>query len=80
MTVENHIKTELVNHGLWPNEAEIVIESLKQDLQKITIKWNDDCSGYPPFFITNIFSMAKVKAIEYIDKNAPNHFARNLLS
>lgn len=80
MTVENHIKTELINHGLWPNEAEIVIESLKEDLQKVIVKWSDDCSAYPPVLINTLFSLSKVKAIEYIDKNAPNHFARNLLS
>ena len=81
MTIQTHIETELENHGLWPNEAEIVIGKAKSDerLLPVVKRWEDETSGYPPVMIQAIWLYVRSIALDYLRQVSPSHFAIALL-
>lgn len=82
MTIREKLETELVNHGLWPKEAEAVMNELETDeaLKPMQGRWSEDTTGYPPQLLAIVLMSAKQKAVEWIDRNKPKHFARGILS
>jgi ribonuclease I len=81
MTIRKRLETELVNHGLWPNEAEAVMTELEADeaSKPMQGRWNEDETVYPPQLLAVVLMSAKTKAVEWIDRNKPMHFARGVL-
>jgi len=43
-------------------------------------RWDDDEAEYPPQLLAGPVMAAKRRAVEWIDANAPQHFARAGLS
>lgn len=82
MTIRIKLETALVNHGLWPEEATTVIQTLESDenFQMMKGRYDEDETAYPPALFATILFVAKNKAVEWIDTNNPKHFARALLS
>jgi hypothetical protein len=81
MTLQERIMTDLVQQGLWPKEAEAVMAELKSDKTiegLATVRWNDD--QYPDHLVATVWAIAKHKAVEWIDRNEPMHFARHFLT
>jgi hypothetical protein len=80
MTFEDKIKAMLVEHGMWDDQAEAVVEMLKADeINKSMVhRWNDDVEGYPLSVLTILWMKAKHAAIEYIDTNCPEAFFRSM--
>lgn len=80
MTFRTAFSTYLVNHGLWPNEAgEIIAEYLDGIGQEIKQRIDDATEGYPPQLMPICIMGLRTVAIEWIDKNKPKHFAKQLL-
>lgn len=81
MTIREKLETELVNHGLWPKEAKEVMDELEADeaSESMQGRWNEDTTAYPPQLLAVVFFSAKQKAIDWIDRNKPMHFARGIL-
>lgn len=80
MTIRNRMETELVNCGLWPDEAKIVMDKLESESHSpMKYRYNEDETAYPVRLLAVILRTVKNKAIEWIDANAPKHFARGLL-
>lgn len=79
MTIRNKIETQLVNQGLFPNEAKVVMEELEKTSKPMNGRWDDDETAYPPQLFYVVFMAAKQKSVEWIDANCPDHFARHIL-
>ena len=73
MTIQDAIKEELVANGLFPEDADKVLELLKADeYQKaMKSKWQDNIEGYPAEFKTAIWLVAKRCTLTWIDENIP---------
>ena len=82
MTVEEWITQYLTTSGLWPQEVEAVIETIKEDesWSALAGMLPGPRDGYP---VTALMA-AKITidhlAVEYIDEHAPQHFAREMFS
>jgi len=54
MTIQEHIENNLVCHGLWPKEAEEIMEKIKdqesEENGSMTYRWNDKVEDYPLSF------------------------------
>lgn len=81
MTIRKKLETELENHGLWPSEAVAVMTELEADeaSKPMRGRWNEDETAYPPQLFAVVLMSAKSKAVGWIDRNAPMHFARDIL-
>ena len=80
-TIRKHIEETLVNHGLWPNEAEQVMNHVVELPENVSMRdrWEHDTEDYPPSIVTLAWMSAKETAIEHLKKTNPQHFALWLL-
>ncbi len=81
MTIKNTVKEKLINHGLWPQEADDIVENviLAPENEAMKDLWNDHAEGYPEQITSLAWFSAKLHAIEFLEKNKPMHFALNIL-
>lgn len=81
MTIQFKLITELTDLGLWRDEAEAIVKEFQADksTEVMQMRWKDDIDGYPPQMLAMLLAGAKTKAIEWIDRNQPRHFARSFL-
>lgn len=82
MTIEAKIKSLLVNHGLFENMAEKVIEAVKEapENEAMQGRWGEDESAYPPAITALGWLSAKRHAVAIIDKECPKHWARPIFA
>jgi len=67
---------KLTEHGLWPKEADAVMESLQTVVASSRMRLNTPASEHPAPVIRTTWLRAKKEALAYIDAFAPEHFAR----
>jgi hypothetical protein len=84
MTIEEKVKDMLVEHGLWDNEAVIVVEKAKEAPNLVSMieghdRWADDVSGYPTGLLATVFVSVKYIAIDWLKAEKPMHFALPML-
>ena len=77
-TIQEEIKTKLVDNGMFEDQADAVISAMKADEsnEAMSNRWQDNPSGYPPQFLAALWFSAKGYAREYIIKNCPNAWFR----
>lgn len=82
MTIHETLKTKLVDHGLFADEAEAVLTELAAapESESMQGRWREDADDYPPVMTSVLMLSAKRKAVEWIDRNKPMHWARALLA
>ena len=82
MTVADKLSALLVKHGLWDHEAEAIIQTMREDDANANLAevFNKEWDGYPPQFHAVAWMITKRQAIEWIDANKPQHFARSALT
>jgi hypothetical protein len=73
MTIEDKIKEMLVEHGMFENDATVVVGRMKADgvHKSMAHRWNDDIEGYPLPLLAALWVEAKRTALKYIDTNCP---------
>jgi hypothetical protein len=77
MTISEFVTKHLTDKGLWPDEATTVIVLMKErsGLEEDR-RWRDDLSGYPEAFKAVLMITANSCALQYIDEQKPQHWAR----
>ena len=78
-TVEETIKSLLIEHGLFEKEADEVIGELKNRVENRSVRWNEAHNAYPDTVIWALSLNAKAEAVRWIDTNCPQHWARGML-
>lgn len=80
MTIENALKKKLIDHGLWEEEANAVLEAAKADLinESMNGRWTDDEEGYPSTILVAIWFNIKSIAVDWLRANKPNHLALSM--
>jgi hypothetical protein len=81
MTIREKLVAQLVDHGLWPQEALDVIKIYEDSDAGVSMKgrWDEDISEYPVALLSTLFLILKGEAVKWIDANKPMHFARGIL-
>ena len=83
MTIRETLAKYLVDNGLWPQEAELVIDAYRDNEmtpEDMGRRLNDDTEGYPPQLMPLLLLAIRHEAVEWIDANKPLHFARLMLA
>jgi len=75
-TVQGRLTALLEENGLWPDEAEAVIELLKAATPDMSERWEDGLEHYPQTMFAVLWMSAQFEAAEWLAKNKPEHFAR----
>jgi len=76
MTIVESLKSKLESQGLFPDQADAVLEILKSENPIMGNRWNDDEGDYPNSLISVLWVAAQSCAVRWIDKNVPKHWAR----
>lgn len=81
MKIQTKLEDVLVMHGLWADEAKEVVAELQADKDYAAMvgRWEHDASEYPPQMFAVLAAAAKHAALGWIDRKAPQHFARSIL-
>ena len=82
MTVADKLSALLVERMLWDHEAESIIQAMREDdaHAQLTEAFDKEWEGYPTQFHAVAWTITKQQAIEWIDANKPQHFARSVLT
>lgn len=82
MTIREKMTKRLENHGLWPEEANSVMELMiaNESLKNMKTRWNDDCEGYSTQLFSAVWFAIRKSAIQWIDTNKPKHFSRAMFT
>jgi len=82
MTIREKLEEMLVNHMLWDTEAKQIMDQAEQDESLAAMKgrWNDKAEGYPPQLLAVTWLSVKLQAKQWLEANAPNHFALAMFS
>ncbi len=82
-TIEGKLKDRLVANGMFPEQAQAVIDMAKNrtDLfPDMESRWADEVEGYPQQAIAVLWFGIKHIALEWIDANLPQAWYRPLFS
>lgn len=81
MTIKEWLLNQLLERGLWPEDAatvlEIALPTLASDSQ---IEWTDDVSTYPPVMYAAWMLNLKRIALAWIDENQPLNWCRSMFT
>lgn len=81
MTIRELFTKELIGKGMFPSQAEAVIEmAMRPDgeggLVQMPQRIDDDLSGYPPEFSAVMILCIRRLALEWIDRELPEAWYR----
>lgn len=80
MTFEQSIETHLTSNGLFPTQARAIIDEIKnstdEHAKSVAEMFPQDVDGYPEIMRTVIMISVNSLALEWLNKNAPQHWAR----
>lgn len=81
MTIRKKMEEDLINHGLWPDEAVIILNNARESkvLESMEERWEEDTGGYPTQLLAAVWMSIKPIALDWIKTNKPQHFARFML-
>ncbi len=80
MTLRECLHDYLTERGLWPKEADEVINIYQDKENSMAHRWGDKQEDYPPQLLTVLFVAVRHETVLWIDKNKPKHFARAMFA
>lgn len=79
MTFKTFVSEWLVEHGLWPDEAEKVVEIYSEQIKEMRGRMNDHIEGYPRSLLAAVLMGVRRVAVNWLEASKPNHFSLHLL-
>jgi hypothetical protein len=81
-TINQKLNSLLQENGLWPKDAENVLELFKKEdnIKSLNIHWNDDTSGYPTVFLSSIWYALRRFTLSWIEKNQPDAWYKQIFA
>lgn len=81
-TVRERLEKKLVAHGMFENQAQevldVAIPRIKKFSEDYTITFDSPSSDYPSVLYNLLFIQIKPIALEWIDKNKPEAWFREM--
>ncbi len=80
MTIRKKMTTMLYENGLFEKEATAIIDHYLEGKMGSAMKgrMDDDLTAYPAALISVTWLGVKNAAVDWIDKNCPQHWARGM--
>jgi hypothetical protein len=80
-TIKRTLIEKLQENGLWLQEAEEVMAMVEADPANKDMqgRWDESPEDYPPSIMVLAWMSARDKALEWIERNKPKHFAKGML-
>jgi hypothetical protein len=77
MKIQDKLEAQLVNHGLFEDQAKAILEEAKASklCEPMAGRWQEDDSCYPPMMLVVVWASVKHVAAEWLKRNAPQHWA-----
>lgn len=77
MKIEDRLKKRMFDNGLFPAQADQVMEIVKADVANGVMvgRWEEDEEVYPSAIMA-LDERVKSHVIEWMDKECPRHWAR----
>lgn len=77
-SLEGKLLKLMMDNGLWLKEAAAVLASVveSEEQKPMQYRWNDPTSDYPDALLAVLWLTIRDAALEWIDENEPQHFAR----
>jgi len=79
VTIKETVHKYLTDHGLWPHEADAVVDQMQIDINEPQM-WAASVDHYPAAMLAVLYLRADLAAVDWIDDNKPRHFARSLFT
>lgn len=80
MTIEEKVKEMLLDCGLFPDQAQEIVEKAKAEIEEMTNRWDEAVEDYPPVFLAALWFPVKKHALAWVDENAPNARFREMFT
>ena len=80
MTIKEYLTEYMTNHGLFPDEADKVIDVYKAREDSMSQRMGDKIEGYPPEFPSVLLVTIRRDVVDWIDANKPKHWARGMFT
>lgn len=80
MTIREFLLKHLTDNGLWPDEAETVVQGYEQDEKSMEGRWSDDIEGYPKVMWAALIVCVNGRAVRWIEANKPLHWAKPMFT
>lgn len=78
MTIREYLYNHLVERGMFPNQADAVLEKMMQDesQQAMAGRWNESTGLYPVGLLVALCVTTNRFAVEWIDEYLPRAWYR----
>lgn len=81
MTIREKMSRMLVDRGMWPRDAETIIDQYVAENNGVDNRvMSEDETSYPLQMLDVIFMGLKMTTVAWIDANCPKHWARPLFT
>lgn len=80
MTIRAHLLQFLFDHGLSENDSAAIVAEVEKAHESMRGRWDDKLSRYPASMALVLRGITRREAVKWIEKNAPEHFAKELLT
>jgi hypothetical protein len=83
MTFNEYVVKFCIDRGMWPDQAEKVLENMRQTQATIgfdDLRWQDHIEGYPSMLMIGFGLNIKTAALKFIDETMPQAFFRPLFA
>ncbi len=80
MTFREYLKNYCIENAMFPQHADLVLESLINDPDSASMigRWDEDIEGYPTSFLAVLVLSLDDAALKWIDTNFPKAFNRQM--
>ena len=78
-TLRDQLVLFLVSNGLWPDEANAVMDIVVAEKPHEEVKFNSAVGDYPEQLVALLKMASARTAVAWIDEHKPEHFARKIL-
>ena len=82
MTFEERLNELLVEHGMWPGQAQAIVDRVKAAKRNESMegRWDDQIEDYPPQMLAVLWMSVRTEALVYIDENCPQAWFRPMFT
>ena len=81
MTFNEYVVKFCIDRGMWPDQAEKVLENMQSTTGGFdNLRWQDDIEGYPNSLFLVLNPKICGEALKVIDETMPNAFFRPLFA
>lgn len=81
-TIEGQMLAGMVNRGLSLEQSQEVMDAYKESEagQTMTGRLNESPDAYPPMMMNVIWMGVQAQAVDWIEENCPQHWAKAMFS